>query len=89
MFEAWGRTIFRRRRLVLAVALIGVVLAAIWGTGVVGKLQSAGGFVPPGSQSQQEANLAARSFGPGGRGSWSCSTPAPARRSGPPPTRRR
>ncbi len=42
------------------------MLAAIWGTGVFGKLQSAGGFVPPGSQSQQEANLAARSFGPGG-----------------------
>jgi trehalose monomycolate/heme transporter len=65
MFEAWGRIIFRRRRLVLAVGVIAVVLAAIWGTGVFGKLQSAGGFVPPGSQSQQEANLAARSFGPG------------------------
>ena len=66
MFEAWGRIIFRRRRLVLAVAAIGVVLAAIWGTGVFGRLQSAGGFVPPGSQSQQEASLAAKSFGPGG-----------------------
>jgi RND superfamily putative drug exporter len=65
MFEAWGRIIFRRRRLVLAVAVIGVVLAAIWGTGVFGRLQSAGGFVPPGSQSQQEANLSAKSFGPG------------------------
>jgi RND superfamily putative drug exporter len=65
MFEAWGRIIFRRRRLVLAVAVIGVVVAAIWGTGVFGRLQSAGGFVPPGSQSQQEANLAAKSFGPG------------------------
>jgi trehalose monomycolate/heme transporter len=64
MFEAWGRIIFRRRRLVLAVAVIAVVLAAIWGTGVSGRLQSAGGFVPPGSQSQQEANLAAKSFGP-------------------------
>ena len=65
MFEAWGRLIFRRRRPVLAVAVIGVVVAAIWGTGVFGRLQSAGGFVPPGSQSQQEANLAAKSFGPG------------------------
>jgi RND superfamily putative drug exporter len=36
MFEAWGRIIFRRRRLVLTVAVIGVVLAAIWGTGVFG-----------------------------------------------------
>jgi trehalose monomycolate/heme transporter len=65
MFEAWGRIIFRRRRLVIAVGVIAVVLAAIWGTGVFGRLQSAGGFVPPGSQSQQEANLAAKSFGPG------------------------
>ncbi len=65
MFEAWGCLIFRSRRLVLAVGGIAVVLAAIWGTGVFGRLQSAGGFVPPGSQSQQEANLAAKSFGPG------------------------
>jgi uncharacterized membrane protein YdfJ with MMPL/SSD domain len=66
MFEAWGRLIFRRRRLVLAVGGIAVALAAIWGTGVFGRLQSAGGFVPPGSQSQQEANLTAKSFGPAG-----------------------
>jgi trehalose monomycolate/heme transporter len=64
MFEAWGRFIFRRRRLVLLVAGLVVIAAAIWGTGVFGRLQSAGGFVPPGSQSQQEANLAARAFGP-------------------------
>jgi trehalose monomycolate/heme transporter len=63
MFEAWGRIIFRRRRLVLLIALVGVVAAAVWGTGVFGKLQSAGGFVPPDSQSQHEANLAARTFG--------------------------
>jgi hypothetical protein len=31
VFEAWGRIIFRRRP-ALAVAAIGVVLAAIWGT---------------------------------------------------------
>jgi hypothetical protein len=29
VFEAWGRIIFRRRRLVLAVAVVGVVLAAM------------------------------------------------------------
>lgn len=63
MFEAWGHVIFRRRRLVLAVAVVGVVFAAIWGTGVFGKLQSAGGFAPPASQSQQEANHAAAVFG--------------------------
>jgi trehalose monomycolate/heme transporter len=63
MFEAWGRIIFNRRRLVLAVAAAGVVCAAIWGTGVFAKLQSAGGFAPPASQSQQEANHAAAVFG--------------------------
>jgi trehalose monomycolate/heme transporter len=62
MFEAWGQIIYRRRRLVLLLAAVIVVAAAVWGTGVFGKLQSAGGFAPPGSQSQQEANLAARAF---------------------------
>ena len=33
MFEAWGRILFRRRRLVLVIAALGVVAAAIWGTG--------------------------------------------------------
>jgi trehalose monomycolate/heme transporter len=64
MFEAWGRFIFRRRRLVLLIAGLAVIAAAAWGTGVFGKLQSAGGFAPAASQSQQEANLAARAFGP-------------------------
>ena len=59
MFEAWGRFIFRRRRLVLLIAGLAVIAAAAWATGVFGKLQSAGGFAPPGSQSQQEASLAA------------------------------
>ncbi len=63
MFEAWGRFIFRRRRLVLLIAGLAVIAAAVWGTGVFGKLQSAGGFAPPASQSQQEADLAARTFG--------------------------
>jgi trehalose monomycolate/heme transporter len=65
MFEAWGRFLFRNRRLVLALAGIGVVAAAVWGTGVFGALQSAGGFAPPTSQSEREANLAARTFGRG------------------------
>ena len=64
MFEAWGRFVFRRRRLVLADrGSSAVVAAAVWGTGVFGALQSAGGFAPPHSQSQQEADLAARTFG--------------------------
>src|SRR5580704_12730167 len=63
MFEAWGRFIFRRRRVVLLIAGLAVIAAAVWGTGVFGKLQSAGGFAPPASQSQREADLAARTFG--------------------------
>ena len=65
MFEAWGRILFRNRRLVLALTGLGVIVAAVWGTGVFGALQSAGGFAPPDSQSQQEANLATRAFGQG------------------------
>jgi trehalose monomycolate/heme transporter len=63
MFERWGRVVYRRRRLVLVIALIGVSFAAVWGTGVFGKLQSSGGFTPPNSQSQQSSNLAAAAFG--------------------------
>jgi trehalose monomycolate/heme transporter len=66
MFESWGRIIFARRRLVLAIAAVGIVAAAIWGTGVFSSLQSAGGFTPPASQSQREANLAASGFGRSG-----------------------
>src|SRR5271166_2020299 len=63
--EAWGRILFRNRRLVLALAGLGVIVAAVWGTGVFGALQSAGGFAPPNSQSQRKADLAARTFGQG------------------------
>ena len=65
MFETWGRIIYRRRRLVLAIAALGVITAAVWGTGVFARLQSAGGFSAPGSQSEREAALAARTFGRG------------------------
>ena len=67
MFERWGRVVYRRRRLVLVIALLGVAFAAVWGTGVFGKLQSAGGFTPPNSQSQQAANLADGRVRPGRR----------------------
>jgi len=63
MFESWGHRMYRRRRLVLGLALVVVAFAAVWGTGVFGKLQSSGGFTPPDSQSQQSANLAASAFG--------------------------
>src|SRR5215472_8499057 len=63
MFEAWGRFVYRRRRLVLVVAAVVVAAAAVWGTGVFARLQSGGGFTPPGSQSQQASDLATRAFG--------------------------
>ncbi|MGA3152638.1 MAG: MMPL family transporter [Streptosporangiaceae bacterium] len=63
MFETWGRIVYRRRRIVLVIALAAIAFAAIWGTGVFGRLQSSGGFEAPGSQSQQEASLAASAFG--------------------------
>ena len=63
MFEAWGHVVYRRRRLVLVIATLGVIFAAVWGTGVFGALQSAGGFNDPGSQSQRATDLATRAFG--------------------------
>jgi RND superfamily putative drug exporter len=63
MFETWGRTIYRRRRLVLVLTLIVVAFAGVWGTGVFGSLQSAGGFNAPNSQSQHASDLASAAFG--------------------------
>jgi trehalose monomycolate/heme transporter len=63
MFEAWGRFVHRRRWLVLALGLAAVTVAAVWGTGVFGSLQSSGGFTPPSSQSRRASDLIARSFG--------------------------
>jgi hypothetical protein len=37
MFEAWGDVILRRRRLVPALAVLGVPIAAVRGTGVFGR----------------------------------------------------
>jgi trehalose monomycolate/heme transporter len=63
MFEAWGRVLYRRRRLTLIVTLVLVAFAAVWGTGVFGKLSSGNDFTPPSSQSQREVNQAAQAFG--------------------------
>jgi uncharacterized membrane protein YdfJ with MMPL/SSD domain len=63
MFETWGRVLYRRRRLTLVVTLVLVAMAAVWGTGVFGKLSSGDNFTPPASQSQREANQADQVFG--------------------------
>jgi RND superfamily putative drug exporter len=62
-FERWGRTAHRRRRLILLVALLVAVVGGVWGTTIFAKVQTAGGFDAPNSQSQHEANLATQAFG--------------------------
>ena len=63
MFETWGRVLYARRRLTLGLTLILVAIAAVWGTGVFGKLSSGDNFTPPASQSQREASQAGQVFG--------------------------
>jgi len=63
VFERWGRTAYRRRRLILVVALLVAGLGALWGTSIFSTVQTAGGFDAPNSQSQHEANLATQTFG--------------------------
>jgi trehalose monomycolate/heme transporter len=63
MFEAWGRGLYRARRLTLVIAVLFAVAAGIWGTGVFARLTSGDTFTPPGSQSNRESNLAASVFG--------------------------
>src|ERR1700748_3938387 len=63
MFEAWGRALYTGRRLTLGIALVLVAFAAVWGTGVFGKLSAGNSFTPPDSQSQREADQASQVFG--------------------------
>jgi trehalose monomycolate/heme transporter len=63
MFETWGRALYRRRRLTLGITLVLVAFAAVWGTGVFGRLSSGDSFTPPASQSQHEASQADQAFG--------------------------
>src|ERR1017187_5901536 len=63
IFSRWGHTAFRRRRLILLIALLVAVLGGVWGTTIFAKGQTAGGFDAPNSQSQHEASLATQAFG--------------------------
>jgi uncharacterized membrane protein YdfJ with MMPL/SSD domain len=63
VFDRWGHAAFRRRRLILLIAALVAVLGGVWGTTIFAKVQTAGGFDAPNSQSQHEANLAAQAFG--------------------------
>jgi trehalose monomycolate/heme transporter len=63
VFDRWGRTAYRRRRLILVLALLVAVVGIAWGSTIFAKVQTAGGFDAPNSQSQHEANLATSAFG--------------------------
>ena len=63
MFEAWGRRIYRARRLTLIASLLFAIAAGVWGTGVFGRLTSGNTFTPPGSQSNVESARADSVFG--------------------------
>ena len=63
VLDRWGRTAYRYRRLILVAALLAAVVGGVWGTTIFAKVQTAGGFNAPDSQSQQEANLATATFG--------------------------
>ena len=67
MFEAWGRGLYRARRLTLLLALLFAVGAGVWGTGVFSKLNSGNTFTPPNSQSNLETSHAESLFGRCGR----------------------
>jgi RND superfamily putative drug exporter len=63
MFEAMGRTMYRRRHWVLAVAVAFLAFAGLWGTKVFGDLSS-GGFTDPASESYRAAQTGADRLGP-------------------------
>ena len=63
VLQTWGHVMYRRRRLVLVIALLVALVGVLWGTSIFSKVQTAGGFNAPDSQSQHEATLAAKTFG--------------------------
>lgn len=63
MFEAWGRTAYRFRRLIAVLGIVFLVGAGVYGPLVFGALQSGGGFNVPSAQSTKADNLAAAAIG--------------------------
>ncbi len=62
MFEAIGRLAFRRRRIVLALAVAFLAFAGSWGTGVFGAL-GGGGFEDPNSESAKAVEAVTAELG--------------------------
>src|SRR4051812_31783248 len=65
MFEALGRVMYRRRRWVVALAVVFVTFAGVWGTGVFGAM-TGGGFEDPNSESSKASEVAAQALGRNG-----------------------
>lgn len=59
----WARTVVARKWWVLSLAVLIVALSGVWGLGVFGKL-SQGGFIDPGSDSAEVANIVEDNLGP-------------------------
>jgi uncharacterized membrane protein YdfJ with MMPL/SSD domain len=64
MFEALGRLMYRRRRWVIALALVVVGFGGVWGTGASRHMTNAG-FDDPHSDSTRAAQVAERKLGRG------------------------
>lgn len=62
LFTWWGRTVARRSRLVLVIAMLFLALGVGWGRGVFNELSS-GGFNDPHSQSAQAFTAISAEFG--------------------------
>jgi trehalose monomycolate/heme transporter len=63
VFETWGRTAYRFRRLLLVLGLVFLIGTGVYGPLVFGALQSGGGLNAPNSQSTAADNLAAATVG--------------------------
>jgi trehalose monomycolate/heme transporter len=63
MFETWGRTAYRFRRLIVVLGIVFFAGTGFYGPLVFGALQSGGGFTAPNSQSTTADNIAAATIG--------------------------
>ncbi len=74
----WAAFVVDRRWWVLGLAVVVVVLAGVWGTGVFGRL-SQGGFYDPGSESAEVQRIVDDNFGPQTADIIAIYTPPPGR----------
>ena len=65
MFAAWGRLVYRRRRLVASLSLLVTLVLGVFATGVSGNLSS-GGWIVASSESAEVSAILADEYGAGG-----------------------